>query len=185
MMMYSSKKAVGVSQVFIFILAGITFALIMIFGYRAVADFIEKGEQVKFVQFVTQLEGSIKQIYSEYGAVREKRYTLPGKFTQICFVDMNSAAVDRDLLCSFDAIACELWEESQKLDEQGKPKGFNGVDANVFLQPVAPNAIKVYQISVVSETEGFLCLPIRNGQFKLTIEGKGDHTELSKPAAES
>jgi len=60
------KKGIGVGQVFIFIVAALSFALILIFGYRAIAGFLNSGEEVAFVQFKTSLESSIKKIYTEF-----------------------------------------------------------------------------------------------------------------------
>ena len=75
MKIHFSKKAMGVGEVFVYIIAALTFALIMIFGYKAINQFLEKGQQVEFVQFKTELESSVKNIYSEYGSVREVRLT--------------------------------------------------------------------------------------------------------------
>jgi len=44
-----NKKGLAIGQVFIFIVAAITFALIMIFGYKAISGFISSGEEVEFV----------------------------------------------------------------------------------------------------------------------------------------
>ena len=46
-----NKKAMGVGQVFVFIIAALSFALIMIFGYKAIGDFLPQGEKVQFYQF--------------------------------------------------------------------------------------------------------------------------------------
>ena len=61
--MFADKKGLGVGQVFIFIVAALTFALILMFGYRAIAGFLKSGEDVAFVQFKTGLESSVKKIY--------------------------------------------------------------------------------------------------------------------------
>mgnify|MGYP005629217997 FL=1 len=45
------KKGMGIGQVFAFIVAGLTFAFVLIFGYGAIADFLDKGETVEFLQF--------------------------------------------------------------------------------------------------------------------------------------
>lgn len=165
-----NKKGLGVGEVFIFIVAAITFALIIIFGYKAISGFLQSGEDVAFVQFKTSLESSIKKIYTEYGSVRIEKYDVPAKYTQICFVNLD-AEYDKEL-CEYNQIACSLWEDS---------KGYDSVDENVFLKPTAPVKIKVHDISV-DEEEGkdFLCIPIVKGIFTLGLEGKGDRTELSR-----
>ena len=160
----------GVGQVFIFIIAALTFSLIMIFGYKTISEFLQRGEQVELVQFKNDVENSIKKIYTEYGSTRQKEFTAPGKYTQICFVNMD-AAYD-PALCSADQVACTVWEQS---------KGLDSVDENVFLKPAAPVKIKVYRITVDPAIgQNFMCLPIINGHFSLILEGKGDLTQLSK-----
>ena len=169
------KKGMGIGQVFIFIISAITFALIMIFGYQSVSQFIASGEDVAFVQFKTSLENDIKKIYTEFGSVRISDYNLPAEYEQICFVNMEAKynpSTDSEL-CKKDPVACSVWEDST---------GYNSTEENVFLRPVAPVKLKVYEITIDNEGKNYLCLPIANGGFSLYMEGKGDHTELAKPA---
>jgi hypothetical protein len=165
--MIVSKKAMGIGQVFIFIVAVVTFAVIMIFGYKAVTDFLDQGEKVQFHQFKTGLESSVKRIYTEYGSVRIQEFNIPGGYEQVCFVDLNKPK--KDDLCLKNQIACDVWESSQ---------GYDTVDENVFLKPQAPSKIKVFNIKMEND---FLCLPVVKGKFTVHMEGKGDHTYLSKP----
>ncbi len=150
--------------------AAITFAFIMIFGYSAIGDFLDKGETVEFYQFKSELENSIKRIYSEYGSVRQEDYQLPGEYSQICFVDLDSDY--DDTLCEYDAIACDVWETAYNSGD-----GYDGADENVFLKPSAPVAMKVYKISI---DDGFICMDINNGLFTLRLEGLGSRTKLSE-----
>ena len=172
--MVRGKKGLGVGQVFIFIVAALTFSLILIFGYRAITGFLKSGEDVAFVQFKTGLESDVKRIYTEFGSVRVEAYTTPLHYSQICFVDMDQP-YDPDL-CAFDQIACSVW---QGTSEAGT--GYEGIDENVFLTPPAPVKLKVYKISI-SEDNGknFLCIPIKQGSFNVVMEGRGDKTLLSR-----
>lgn len=163
-----NKKALGVGQVFIFIIAALTFSLIMIFGYRAITEFLQRGESIQFYQFKTDLENSVKKIYTEYGSVRTTQFHTPGMYKQVCFVDL--AAEYNEELCAFDAVACDVWADAQ---QRG---GYAAADENVFLKPSAPVKIKVYSIST---ERGFLCLPIVEGTFTLMLEGRGDRTQIS------
>lgn len=177
-----SKKGIAIGQVFIFMVAGIIFALILIFGYRSLSQFMESGEKVEFTQFKTDLESSIKKIYTEYGSARKEDFYPPPKYEQICFVDMD-ASYDPGM-CDFDPLACDVWQEAQEVrfDERGERiSGYESVEANVFLQPLAPVPIKVYKISIAPEEgKDYLCLEIKRGSFSLYLEGKGDHTQLSR-----
>jgi len=178
-MHFRNKRGLGVGQVFVFIVAAITFAFIMIFGYRAITGFLQSGEEVAFVQFKTDLESSIKKLFTEFGSVRAETFNLPSKYSQICFVDMDKPADNH--LCEFDQVACTVWKNA---------KDYNSVDENVFLKPSAPVKIKVHKISINPGDnfgsdpgkKNFLCLPIRQGSFSVVLEGKGDRTEISPPS---
>ncbi len=160
----------------------------MIFGYKAIAGFLESGEEVEFVQFKNNLELAVKTIYTEYGSVRISEFNLPPRFQQICFVDMNYPFTKEEELelKSKDLTAYDTLKEAQKgrVDTDGNLiKGYEAVDQNVFLKPQAAVPIKVYLISIYNEKEdkqeGFICPPLNKGSFSLVLEGKGDHTELS------
>ena len=176
-MLLKDKKGIGVGQVFIFIIAALTFALILIFGYRAITGFLKSGEDVAFVQFKTGLESSVKKIYTEFGSVRVERYSTPLLYSQICFVDLDKPYDEG--LCTFDQVACSIWKGTSDAGT-----GYDGVDENVFLTPPAPVKIKVYRISI-EDTDGknFLCIPIQQGAFNIVMEGRGDKTLLSKVPA--
>ena len=168
-----SKKAMGVAQVFIFIVAAISFSLIMIFGYKIVNDFMQSGEKVQFYQFKTDLETSIKQIYTEYGAVRIETYSVPSPYRQICFVDLDKP-ID-PALCINNQIACNAWRDAY---DQG---GYANGDENVFLTPQASVKLKVSKIKIDVNP---LCLPIYEGVFRLRLDGMGSFTQISNVTAE-
>ena len=163
--MLTLKKGMAIGEVFVFIVAALTFALIMIFGYKAITDFLKKGEQVQFSQFKNDLDNSIRRIYTEFGAVRIEKFQTPTRYEQICFVDMDTPF--NSGICPFDQTACDVWENSD---------GYESVEENVFLKPTAPVTIKVGRIKM---EKGFLCIPLVDGLFELVMEGGGDHTSLS------
>lgn len=186
--LFLGKKALGVEQVFVFMIAALTFALIMIFGYKAISGFLESGEEVEFVQFKNDLELAVKTIYTEYGSVRVKEFDLPARFEQVCFVDLNYFLEEHpdelQKLCAKDLAACDSVKEARSGVNEGRCEtGYECVDQNVFLKPQATVPIKVYLISIYNEKEskqeGYICPPLNKGSFSLVLEGKGDHTELS------
>lgn len=169
--MLGEKKGLAAGQVFVYIVAALTFALIMIFGYKIISGFIFRGEEVQFLQFKNNLETAVKDIYFEFGSVREKTFHLPGKYKQICFIDVNHKF--NPALCQYDPAACQFWKTSEDYDSAAE---------NVFLKPAASQQIKVSRIQVIpakKEDEGFLCLPISRGTFKIRLEGRGDSTAVS------
>jgi len=187
-----NKKAMGVGQVFVFIIAALSFALIMIFGYKMISGFIISGEKVEFAKFSSDLSSSVQKIYTEYGAVRVKDFRVPGSYNKICFVDMDWQATNEEIdeLCAQDALACSVWQDAQTKDPTtNKPGGYASIDQNVFLAPTSLTPLKVYKLSVVEENEetadpedtipvGFICQEIKRGSFRLLLEGRGDKTQL-------
>ncbi len=176
------KKA-QMNQVFMYIIAAITFALIAIFGYRAIAGFLESGEKVEYVHFKDSLESEVKKIYTDYGALRQQEFYVPGDHTKICFVNMNREPSDLEAeeLCREDQIACSFWETA---------KDSADVDQNVFLTPSSPVPLNVFSIGLCKDDNGcstresesgFLCIPIKDGSFTIFLEGKGDRAVISKP----
>ena len=121
-----NKRGMGIQQVFIFMVTAIVFAFIIIFGYKMVNDFLDKGEQVEFYQFKTDIENSVKKIYSEYGAVRQEEYTLPVDYEQICFVDLDSSP--NEGLKGYDLIAYDVWETAHAANLADSEKGYYAVD---------------------------------------------------------
>ena len=164
-----NRQGEGVSQIFIFIITIITFALIMIFGFKAIIGFINDTQKIQLVQFKSDLENSIDQLHSEFGAVRKEEFFIPGDFKQICFIDLDYTPNPEEAaaLCQLNQIACEVWKESS---------GFESEEENVFLTPPAEARIKVSRIGL---EQGVLCVPIRNGKFSLMLEGRGDRTKIS------
>lgn len=174
-----SRRGMGVSEVFVFIVAGLTFALIAIFGYKAITDFVSAGEDVQFAQFKTSLETDVKTISTEYRKITVRSYTLPTVYTSICFVDMDLPGVDVDQLCLQNPAACVTYAEAQK-GYPGSTENIRGTDAvseNVFLSPVAGIPLKLshFRIYEGSLQKGFHCDDLVGGQFSLTLEGGGDH----------
>ena len=160
------KRAMAVQQVFIYMIAGLSFAFILIFGVNMVQDLMAKGEQVEFMQFKTNLENNVKKIYSDFGAARTLDFSLPVKYSEVCFVDMD-ADYDESL-CAKSVIACDAWETAGSWDD---------ADQNVFLDPPAPAAIRTYKLRMDG---GYMCVPVVNGKFTLRLEGRGNAAYLSQ-----
>lgn len=179
-----TKKGQAVGQVFVYIIMALTFALITIFGYKAVEGFLEKSERVAFVSFKTDLETVMEQIAPEYGSVRLVKFRPPVEFRKICFVNVEENVPDS---CNFDPIACDQWREITLIhdnnQEKQKKKRYEKASQNVFLSPPAEFPIKVARLQTHLPNElrdDYLCLPIVNGHFNLRLEGLGSHV-LIKP----
>ncbi len=185
-----TQKGQAIGQVFIYIIVALTFALITIFGYKAIAGFLEKSEQVAFVSFKTELETAFSQIAPEYGSVRLLEFRTPIGFRKICFVDVEADVATDDPAtpgkegCNgepFDPIACDQWNELHFLpnaDETQKKERYRSASQNVFLSPPAEFPIKVSRLQ--TGIPNYLCLPVVNGHFNLRLEGQGSQV-LIKP----
>ena len=197
MKLFIGKKGIGIGQVFVFIIAAITFGLITIFGYQAISGFLQSGEEVAFVQFKTELESSIKKIYTEYDSVRKKDFTTPTNFERVCFVDLeynpdpdNPLAVQEEIaeLCDIDPVACGAWKSVVDEYPVDPAVRFAAADQNVFMKPPSPVTLKVHKISIYDsdgtrKVKGYLCEPIKNGRFPVILIGKGDRTGLIKASS--
>ena len=176
MVLFSQKKGLVVGQVFVFIIAVVVFGLVLLFGYKMVGWFIDKGDDVQFYQFKTDLETAFQRIYTEYGSVRILTFHLPTKYKEICFIDLNKNPLDSQDpasdYCQTHPLGCDLWSDTYL---NGK---YLSGEENVLLNPIAPVKIKV---SSIAADKGNLCIDITGGTFDVFVEGKGDHAFVSKP----
>lgn len=177
------KRGIVVGQVFIFIMAAIVFAVVIIFGYSAITDFLDKGEKVAYVTFQNDLEGVFNGIYSDYGTVVVysgiNGFPVPSTYKKICFLDLDYVGgKSQKGICvsghkDYDPIVCDAWQSVQ---------GWEQGDQNVFLDPIGLGPIKVYKlkIEVNGREQGYFCRPVVQGRADFRIEGKGNHVLVSE-----
>jgi hypothetical protein len=170
------KNAQAIGQIFIYIVAALTFALVTLFGYKAVESFLEKSEQVALVSFKNELENTFQRVAVDYGAVRIGSFTTAVDYTSICFVDVEESPPNP---CEFNIIACDLWGDVSSLQQD---KRYANAIQNVFLSPHAEVPIKVARLTTRYENyqENYLCIPIYNGNFRVRLEGLGDRVIVSR-----
>ncbi len=160
-------------QIFIYVMAAIIFSLVLLYGYRAIGDFINRADQVAEIELRTDLKTSIKSTASSQD-VKQKVITVPSKFKEICFIDLDvqdhagltpaQTAICDDTSDDYNALICNFWT--------------TGTQNNVFLIPGAEVTIDVGNIDLGSD--GFLCIPTSDGKAKLRLEGAGDRTRISE-----
>lgn len=155
------KKAQIMGQVFIFILSAALFILILTYGYKAIAGFGKRSEQVALIEFQTQLESSVRSISLDYGSVKKLDLVLPSKYSEICFVDLTKPPSEE-----FEQIHPRMYE-SWETETQ-----------SVFLTPMEEAPINIGNIFV--GPDGFLCLPITAGKLSLRLEGLGDKAAIAE-----
>jgi hypothetical protein len=156
-----SRKSQIMGQVFVFILAAALFILILTYGYKAIAGFGQRSEQVALVEFQTQIESSVRSISLDYGSVKKTELTLPSKYTEICFVDLDTEPSE------------EFEAEHPRMHE-----AWVSGTQNVFLVPMEESPINVGDIYLGSD--GYLCLPIAGGRVDLRLEGLGNKAGITQ-----
>ncbi len=161
-----NKKGDITGQLFIFILALVLFGLILIYGYKAIKTFGEKGRETAFIEFKDSLETAIKTSLMDYGSVKKFKLNLPFEYTEICFIDLETIAT-----------------KANKLNELAgaRPLIYNAVESgtsqNVFLMPMALTELKVEKLDI---SEGYLCIWNTKLGITLRLEGKGDRVVVSQ-----
>jgi hypothetical protein len=184
--MLKMKKKGQVNQVFIYMMAAIIFGVVIIFGYKAVAMLLNLSEDTKLIQFKMDIVSSIDNMVPTQDR-RIKSYELPDKFSKICFFNMkkggsaceigsggvctrNCRKPPSDLGSDLTNVMCNAW--------------ISNVSTNIYLTPMSEFPLQVKSIDPIRinssnvEDHGYLCVNITDGRFKLSLQGKGDRTQI-------
>lgn len=159
-----TKRAQVIGQVFIFILAGLVFVLILGYGYKAITQLLERGEQVQLLDFRNELESVINTIKRDYGSVQRVDLRVPAKTDTVCLVSSDAE----------DITDTELQQLQQ--DYPLLAGAWTTGTENVFLIPRQPTPIRVNDLKVEG---GYACLPAINGRVSLRAEGAGNKAAVS------
>jgi hypothetical protein len=159
-----------IGQIFIYILAIFIFAVILLYGYKAIVHFIDKGEQVSFIQFKTTLETNVRDLAIQYGDVivfnEKNQLKIPSKYQEVCFVPANAISQQMPVGDKYIIMRAAVEE------------GLHRDTENVFLIPPAPNPIYVGPIDV--GLANYLCVNVTKGRIDIRLEGLGDRTRISR-----
>jgi hypothetical protein len=161
----TGNKAQIIGQVFIYILAGLVFILIITYGYRAVQYFLERQEQVVMVDFRTDLETAVENVKRDFGTVRKVTLALPSQYFGVCFLD--------PVACS--SATPELVLPNQKISVPWAQDACAVKSANVF---VVPRTLDLY-LPDLQVSGGFVCIPNVNG-VTVRLEGTGKKAKVSQ-----
>ncbi len=154
------KRAQMIGQVFIFILAGLVFVLILSYGYRAITNFLERGEEVQLLDFRNDLESTITTVKRDYGSVQRVTLRVPPKTEEICFVNIELR--DPTVLKQEYPLLHSAWMTGSE---------------NIFLIPRQPTSILIPDI--LADEPGFVCIPAVNGKIIMRVEGTGNKAKIS------
>jgi len=160
-----SSKAQIIGQVFVYILAGLVFILILAYGYRAVTYFIERQEQVVLIDFRTDLESAVEGVKRDYGTVRKVQLKLPSKYQGVCFLDPITCANETpELILPYQTVKAPWTQEACSVK-----------NANVF---IIPHTLDI-PLPDLQVDGGYVCIPNLNG-ITVRLEGTGRKAKASQ-----
>ena len=167
-------------QVLVFLLAGIIFALILAYGYRAVNDFLARADEVALIELKSDLKTSIRAVASSQD-VQRKVFDLPQETTRICFINTNISDVS---IISTTSICKEPGPGANPADfPDYRPiicdSWMDGIPQNVFLIPRVSIKIEVGRIDFEGGVHN-RCFEARDSRVALRLEGRGDRTRISE-----
>jgi len=162
---FSSKSQFAVGQIFIYILAIIIAGLIILYGYRAIAGFRTKAEEIALINFKTSVENDIESIAGSYGSVRMQTYDLPSSAREVCFVNASAFRYPG----AFNMPGYPIINNSVR----------SGSKQNIFLVPMAEIPISVENMEV-NDTDEYLCINSTRGKITIRLEGLGNRTKIFK-----
>lgn len=163
-----NKRAQTIGQVFIFIIAAVVFILILLYGYKSVMNFVQRGEEVQLIDLKNELESAITVIKQDYGSVQKLVIKVPTKTEELCFVTSNSVDARAGL------------GERLRQDQPMFYTAWAAGNENIFLVPRQPTKIFIADIIVDPEGNGYACIPVTGGRVALRIEGTGNKALISE-----
>ncbi len=161
-----NRKGQIIGQVFVFILAGLIFVLIITYGYKAITYFIDRQEQVMEVDFRTDLEIAVEGVKRDYGTVRKVELKLPSKYQGVCFFDAIDCAKTTPKLILPTQEIIAGWAQDACLIKS----------ANVFTIPRSQDIPLLPDIQVDA---GYICIP-NTGKITVRMEGTGKKAKISE-----
>lgn len=151
-----------IGQVFIFILAGLVFVLILGYGYRAITNFMERGQEVQLLDFRNELDSTVNMIKRDYGSVQRVDLRMPAKTEIVCFANAKD----------------ETMQDMPRLKEQYPLlyTAWSTGGENVFLLPRQPTPILIKYVFI---DDGYCCIPVIGGRVSLRMEGIGSKAKIT------
>lgn len=157
------KNAQLIGQVFLFILAGLVFVLIISYGYQAIMGFIGKQEQILLVDLKNDLQAATESIKREYGSVRKLTLRAPSSIEAVCFFDSQTCATTTPEYIDTTTFKLTWAQEACTLGS-----------ANVVS---IPRTEDIYIPSIRVDSPGYTCIKNVNG-ITLRLEGTGREAKV-------
>ncbi|MEA3430694.1 MAG: hypothetical protein U9R08_05455 [Nanoarchaeota archaeon] len=162
------KKAQIQTHLFIYIAAIIMVALILLFGYRAISNFVGKGEQATLLSVEQDLVSEVDRVSVSFGEVSIREFNFPGKYSALCLVDSSVVEGAPGDTSGLYASQLALMNDYPLL--QGAIE--SGSESNVFL--IKDGVSESFSdVGLVQITSGFKCVNLTRGSARLRFDWKG------------
>lgn len=178
------RKAMAVSQVFIYITSIIVIALVLLFGYKAIVFFMGQMQTSDRLQFERDIKSAVEELRSDYGTVKEREFVVPAPYREICFVDIdlvyNIPPPIPNLVFNVHPIIADSVnshvEKNMFLDES---TSFYVGKISVEDSPPYKCSLNPNPTSPIPQQYLCLCVNPTQGRIKLLFEGAGKTTKIS------
>lgn len=177
--LFTSKKAADPNQIFIYISAIVIVGFVFLYGFKAVATFVNSSQDIELAKFVKDFKTSATSVSANFGSIKYVTIRIPSQFTQMCIIDTS------DGFPAFDAISncpselgqeiCDAWYD-YSLDSSLERKNIFFTDQlkHVGYKDTIEDIVLDYNSESVNPG-GFLCT--KDGKLKL--EGTARVTMVS------
>jgi len=167
------RKSQVAGQVFTYVLAAVIFAFVIIYGYKAITGFIEKGEEIKLIQLKTGITTSARKI-STSSDIRKLELHIPSKYDSICLINSYPDGVQR---LGIPALTSDFARDYPLIYDSWD----DNVQQDVFLVPHSDFEIFVGNMRIGDPgAERWLCLNSVSGRVALRLEGIGDGVKVTR-----
>ncbi len=164
------NKAQISSQIFVYILAAVIIAVILLVGYKAISTILGFTSKVPIDDFKIDFESEVHKITRSYGSIKKFEFTLPEKFDTICFIDSMNENNEFEISANIgNAFIEDIVSDN--------------VQKNVFLlkEDIIEESFYVENMDV---SEDYLCVE-NQGLMKIWFEGAGKKACLKKEQEET
>ena len=166
------KDGQTIGEVFIYIVAIVLVALILVYGYKAIRTLNKDIEDVSVIKFQTNLQNTIDRVAADYGSVKiyneKDPLNVPSSYNFVCFADTSDANAKQN--------AAQLAGDFPLI--QDSLSGAYAAKENIFL--VDKDLKQALFIDKLKVDGFFFCTPIVQGKIYLAVEGFGDYAKISR-----
>ncbi|MBD3163794.1 hypothetical protein GF323_01215 [Candidatus Woesearchaeota archaeon] len=164
------KKAQIPGQIFLYIIAIVIVAVILIVGYSSIDMIRERMGQTEKLRFRQNLQSSLNNIANDFGRIEQKEFLLANEYRKVCFIQDYGYSNPGNLDIIFKG-----YPIIQDTIINGEPT------KNTFLLKANNKVAETYMIGNIALIGNavFECFDVVDSKLSLRIEGKGDHVVIS------